>query len=996
MFKKVFKKVLSWVVTVVMMFSVFFTMPITANAEDTFFYEDFEGYAENAYPSSFTMKYNGTGDANQKVITTEGWQGSDTKVFRLQGASSWAAEHIVAVPSPLPSTLVVSAYVKPVSGQWPGRIGLYNPTVGTWGTRVSGVLFDQDGDITVIQNGNDNSKINLGKYTMNNWYHVKMEHNMTAKTYTVYIDGTKVGTDINMHQTVSPTHLDLTAGNIGTNEIYFDNVLVAASDTTAPVLTAGAASRISDTKATVTFTSNEAGQYYFAVVEKDADEPVIETGSSGTVCDTTEQTITLDSLTPGAKDIYIVVKDAAGNISEKLKINIESFNGLTAYGWVAYDAGTGINTGPFTVSIPTGSLQSIKNVEHYTIWMSGGDFVGDAWYAVNYSYTDNSGLYIIDQNTGDYTLVGYTGKSLHGFTYNHINDVAYVIEIINDTSSNLYTIDLTTAEVTLVGPIGDNVIIGIAADNAGNLYGIDIIYDQLLAIDHTSGTGTAIGNIGLDLKYAQDICFDRDNNILYGTLYSNSEQGGLYSIDTSSGTATLKKLFAAEVDAFAIPYVSNVIPTLTAGEVTRTGDTDATVKFTSSRAGQYYYAIVDSGEPEPVIDTGGSGTACTREETTISLNSLTAGDKDIYIKVKDRFGNMSTALKISIPAYIPPVPGIIQFDCSGLGTYEGANLYIYVERVGGTDGIVSVDYTATDGTAKAGINYNPPYSGTLTWGDGDGAKKQIPYRITDDSTYNGYLDYTYTLSNPTGGATLGKYITLPVQISDNDNPPTPTGLAAAAGDGEVTLTWDEVNIAYYKLYYSTISGEFTEENSVGIYSGTSYTWTSLTNGTPYYFAIKAGHNIYFSPLSSEVTATPTAPTYALTVTAGEGGTVTGGGSFAAGETPTITATAESGYKFSGWTSSDGVIFADAKSAVTTITMPANAVTVTANFVEVPLEKTEPEKDGEVEVTVETEKPTPSDEATLPKTGGTPVGVFYGFGMLITAIGAVISFRNKKQ
>lgn len=158
-----FKKVLSWVVTVVMMFSVFFTMPITANAEDTIFYEDFESYAENAYPSSFTMKYNGTGDANQKVITTEGWQGSDTKVFRLQGASSWSAEHIVAVPSPLPNTLVVSAYVKPFSGQWPGRIGLYNPTVGTWGTRVSGVLFE-NGNITALQNGNDNSKINLGPF----------------------------------------------------------------------------------------------------------------------------------------------------------------------------------------------------------------------------------------------------------------------------------------------------------------------------------------------------------------------------------------------------------------------------------------------------------------------------------------------------------------------------------------------------------------------------------------------------------------------------------------------------------------------------------------------------------------------------------------------------------------------------------------------------------------------------------------------------------------
>jgi len=52
----------------------------------------------------------------------------------------------------------------------------------------------------------------------------------------------------------------------------------------------------------------------------------------------------------------------------------------------------------------------------------------------------------------------------------------------------------------------------------------------------------------------------------------------------------------------------------------------------------------------------------------------------------------------------------------------------------------------------------------------------------------------------------------------------------------------------------------------------------------------------------------------------------------AGETVTVTAkAADTGYRFSGWTSSDGVTFANAATTITTFTMPANAVTVTANY-----------------------------------------------------------------
>ncbi len=109
----------------------------------------------------------------------------------------------------------------------------------------------------------------------------------------------------------------------------FDTLTLTVNnaDTTAPTLTAGNTTRDSEAAATVKFTSNEEGSYYYAVVESGATAPTIDTTNAGTTCDTAEQTITLNNLSgTGAKDIYIVVKDAAGNVSAStFKITIPAY-----------------------------------------------------------------------------------------------------------------------------------------------------------------------------------------------------------------------------------------------------------------------------------------------------------------------------------------------------------------------------------------------------------------------------------------------------------------------------------------------------------------------------------------------------------------------------------------------------------------------------------------------------------------------------------------------
>ncbi len=93
-------------------------------------------------------------------------------------------------------------------------------------------------------------------------------------------------------------------------------------DTTAPHLTAGGVSRNSDSEGTVKFTSDEAGQYYYQVVAAGDAPPAIDSSGPGIACGTSEETINLVGLNAGGHDIYIIVKDEAGNVSDALRIAI--------------------------------------------------------------------------------------------------------------------------------------------------------------------------------------------------------------------------------------------------------------------------------------------------------------------------------------------------------------------------------------------------------------------------------------------------------------------------------------------------------------------------------------------------------------------------------------------------------------------------------------------------------------------------------------------------
>lgn len=141
---------------------------------------------------------------------------------------------------------------------------------------------------------------------------------LTLGTNTGTISGTPTAEE-------APTFTVTATNASGSDSKEYTIQIAAKSDTTPPTLTAGTVNRSSDKDATVTFNSNEAGTYFYNVVDSGASEPTDITSGTSYNLNSDTNTITLTDLTAGAKDIYIVAKDAAGNQSATLKIEIPTY-----------------------------------------------------------------------------------------------------------------------------------------------------------------------------------------------------------------------------------------------------------------------------------------------------------------------------------------------------------------------------------------------------------------------------------------------------------------------------------------------------------------------------------------------------------------------------------------------------------------------------------------------------------------------------------------------
>ncbi|MFN7941025.1 MAG: Calx-beta domain-containing protein [Thermoanaerobaculia bacterium] len=153
-------------------------------------------------------------------------------------------------------------------------------------------------------------------------------------------------------------------------------------------------------------------------------------------------------------------------------------------------------------------------------------------------------------------------------------------------------------------------------------------------------------------------------------------------------------------------------------------------------------------------------------------------------------------------------PGTLRFTASAVSIDEDEHMVtLEVERVGGADGAVSAAFATAAGSATADADYETT-NGTVSFGDGDAAAKQVQVHVLDDATSEDDETFTVGLSSPTGGAAIGTPSSATVTIEDDDIDTSPCVADAT------TLCLNENGRFRVRMRWSDFQGGTFDANAV--------------------------------------------------------------------------------------------------------------------------------------------------------------------------------------
>lgn len=209
---------------------------------------------------------------------------------------------------------------------------------------------------------------------------------------------------------------------------------------------------------------------------------------------------------------------------------------------------------------------------------------------------------------------------------------------------------------------------------------------------------------------------------------------------------------------------------------------------------------------------------------------------------KARLGD-PTSVPVTIVSEDSAVPGSLQFTSANFAVNETAGtVTVTVERVGGNDTAVTVDYrTSATGSAQAGLDYSSR-SGTLSWAADETASKSFTVPILNDALREGVEGFSVILSNPSDGTaatpnpTLGSPSTATVTITSEDlmkfrfTQASWTALEGSTATIFVEPTQPVVD-GPYTITYSTTNGTAGAGDYTGATGATAVTFANGENAS---------------------------------------------------------------------------------------------------------------------------------------------------------------------
>jgi uncharacterized repeat protein (TIGR02543 family) len=474
-----------------------------------------------------------------------------------------------------------------------------------------------------------------------------------------------------------------------------------------------------------------------------------------------------DPNSPYLSGATVIVLDNTGNLTK---------NGYTFSGWNTEDNGSG------TTYLPSDKfIMPSREIILYAKWKPSTN--NNAPGTLQFS----SATYSVNENAGSITVSVTRSDGSDGAV-----SVSYATSNGTATSGS----DYTSRSGTLSWGNGDT---------STKTITIPIIDDSTYEGNETFAVtlSNATGGASIGSPSTATITIIDDDIQKPGTLQFSS---ATYSVNENAGSITVSVTRSDGSDgAVSVSYATS--------NGTATSGSDYT-----SRSGTLSWGNGDTSTKTITIPIIDDSTYEGNETFAVTLSNATGGAS---------IGSPSTATITIIDDDIQK-PGTLQFSSATYSVNENAgSITVSVTRSDGSDGAVSVSYATSNGTATSGSDYTSR-SGTLSWGNGDTSTKTITIPIIDDSTYEGNETFAVTLSNATGGASIGSPSTATITIIDDDiqKPGTLQFSSATysvnenAGSITVSVTRSDGSDGAVSVSYATSNGTATSGSDYTSRSGT--------------------------------------------------------------------------------------------------------------------------------------------------------------------------------
>lgn len=136
-----------------------------------------------------------------------------------------------------------------------------------------------------------------------------------------------------------------------------------------------------------------------------------------------------------------------------------------------------------------------------------------------------------------------SGEGVTGLKYDPQTTAYWLSANSASLGNRLYKLNVGTGVATFVSTISGlasgAIVIDIAIDRNGNMYGNEIGGDTLISINKNSGAASIIGPTGQATNFAQGMDFDYETNELYAALYTGGGTGKYCRMNLATGAAVV-------------------------------------------------------------------------------------------------------------------------------------------------------------------------------------------------------------------------------------------------------------------------------------------------------------------------------------------------------------------------------------------------------------------------------------------------------------------------